>query len=217
MKKLLLHPATLAVLAAILAAYGKLALATARVTVLSPLPSQLAQKPLVLAIWHQQLAGVPLLKQPLKTPLMGLMSASRDGRFTTKVAGHFGIGSIAGSSHKGAVPATRQLIRAARGGSSLFLTPDGPRGPARQAKPGATQIAQFTNLPLIPCAVWAHTAITFGSWDKLRLPLPFSRITVAYGVPLATLSPQALTAELGKLTAKAQEALAAVDSKTPNA
>lgn len=217
MKKLLQHPLTLRILAAVLAAYGKLMLATARVHILTPLPAPLAQKPVLLAIWHQQLAGVPLLQTPLQTPLIGLMSASRDGRFMKEVAAHFGIGSIAGSSHRGAVPAARQLIRAARGGHSLFLTPDGPRGPAHQAKPGATELARLTQLPLIPCAVWARTAITFGSWDKLRLPLPFSPITVVYGAPLATLSPQALTAELAKLTAQAQEASARLDSKSPTA
>lgn len=206
MKKILQHPFTLQALALVLAAYGKFLLLTSRVRVLAPLPVPLAEKPLILALWHQQLAGVLIVRGPLQTPLMGLMSASRDGRFMKATAAAFGIGSVAGSSHRGAVPAVRQLVRAARGGSSMFLTPDGPRGPAHQAKAGATELAQLTGLPLVPCAVWSKRAITFGSWDALRLPLPFTTFTVVYGKPLATLSPQALTAELNKLTAQAQEA-----------
>lgn len=212
MKRLLRHPAVIAALSWLVAAYGRLVFATARIHVTSPLPPALQGKPVLFALWHHAFWAVPVIHARHKTPLLGLMSASRDGALTRTIAHHFGIGAIVGSSSRGAVSGARGLIRAARAGNSLFLTADGPRGPAQHAKPGATEIARLTRLPLIPCAAITTRGRTFGSWDSFRLPYPFSRIVLAYGEPLETLTPAALTATLNSLTAQAQAAALSCNS-----
>lgn len=203
---LMRHPLTITVLAALMAAYGKLVFATCRVRVATPLPPELIAGPVILALWHQNIFAVPLLARSNPAPLSGLMSASRDGAFTRAVARYFGIGAAVGSSHRQAVSGARHLLRRAGGGHSLFLTPDGPRGPVFAAKPGATQIAARTGLPLIPCAAACTRGHTFGSWDGLRMPYPFTTYHLAYGPALAGATPAALTAALKSLTAQANAA-----------
>jgi lysophospholipid acyltransferase (LPLAT)-like uncharacterized protein len=187
------------------ALYARLVFATCRVRVVTPLPAALKKSPVILALWHQHIFAVPVLAAPNPCPLMGLMSASRDGQFTKAVARRFGIGAAVGSSSRRSVVAVRELLRLAKSGHSLFLTPDGPRGPAYSPKEGATALAKITGLPLIPCAlVAASPKITFRkSWDHFWLPLPFATLTLAYGPVLGpSTTPAQLAAALNALLVK---------------
>lgn len=180
-------PAMIAFSAALLAAYARLVFATCRVQVVGPTPAAMSQGPVLLALWHRDILAVPLMMRPNAAyPLAGLMSPSADGRLTRAVAQHFGIGAAVGSSSRLGMQGARALVKLARQGSSLFLTPDGPRGPAMMAKDGTTTLARLTGLPLIPCAVaQVSPCFTFPSWDAFRLPLPGAKFTLRYGPPLA--------------------------------
>jgi lysophospholipid acyltransferase (LPLAT)-like uncharacterized protein len=61
---------------------------------------------------------------------------------------------------------------------------DGPRGPARVAKPGLVFAARETGRPIVPIAWATDRAHVFGSWDRTVLPLPRSRIVIGWGAPL---------------------------------
>ncbi|PZR61061.1 MAG: hypothetical protein DLM71_09325 [Chloroflexi bacterium] len=69
-----------------------------------------------------------------------------------------------------------------REGCSLVVTPDGPFGPYRVAKPGATIVARAAGLPIQPWAAAASPAIRLTArWDRQLVPLPFSRIRIVPG------------------------------------
>jgi lysophospholipid acyltransferase (LPLAT)-like uncharacterized protein len=204
MKRFFRHPAVVRFLAALIAAYAYLVFATSRVHVVTPLPASLVSGPIVLASWHQQILMLPLMCRPNPACLRALIAASRAGTFILNVADWFGIGAVLGSSRRRGMAGARMLIRAARDGCSLFITPDGSSGPACIAKEGATEIARLTRLPLIPCAAWPARGKTFNTWDRFRFPYPFGTIHVAYGEPLEALTPEDLSNELNKLTAQVQ-------------
>ena len=66
-----------------------------------------------------------------------------------------------------------------------MVTPDGPWGPYRVAKPGALIVARHAGFRLLPVAVRAKPAIRLtGRWDRQLVPLPFSRLTLLAGEPL---------------------------------
>ena len=75
-------------------------------------------------------------------------------------------------------------MKAARSGKDLAITPDGPRGPARVVQPGAIWVAKLTGRPLLPVAFACRPAIKVGSWDRISVPVPFSRGVFVYGDPL---------------------------------
>ncbi len=182
----LTSPALIGLAAFLLQLYGRLVFATSRVRVLGPTPPELAKGPVLLALWHQHIFAVPLLHRPNAAfPLVGLMSPSADGKLTRAIAAWYGIGAAVGSSSRQGVQGARALVQLAKGGHSLFLTPDGPRGPARVAKDGATALARLTHLPLVPCAlVQVAPKLVFNSWDNFWLPLPFANFTLRYGQSL---------------------------------
>lgn len=80
----------------------------------------------------------------------------------------------------------RRLGDLGRDGFSLVVTPDGPWGPYRVAKPGALLVARQSGLPILPVAVRARPALRLTRrWDRQLLPLPFSRLELATGRPMA--------------------------------
>jgi lysophospholipid acyltransferase (LPLAT)-like uncharacterized protein len=87
------------------------------------------------------------------------------------------------SSTRGATKGLKGLVRAARAGHDLGLTPDGPRGPPGVLKPGALAVAQITGLPIIPIGVGASHGWRLRSWDGFLIPKPFSKVSVEYLPP----------------------------------
>ena len=108
------------------------------------------QKQYILAFWHEHLAL--MLHSKFAKPIMVMSSRSRDGQLTQSVFRRYGVNSAHGSSSQGGGAALRELIRAARGGSNIVFTPDGPKGPRRVAKNGIVFAAQATGLPIVPVA-----------------------------------------------------------------
>lgn len=95
-------------------------------------------------------------------------------------------------------------------GYSLVVTPDGPWGPYRVAKPGALMVARQSGLPIVPLAVRARPAFRLSRrWDRQLLPLPFSRLALVAGEPMTVPSDRPLRSVLPKL----QEALDGVVSR----
>ena len=45
-------------------------------------------------------------------------------------------------------------------------------------------LSQITGKPILPISVAASRTWTFRTWDQFELPLPFSRVVMAYGEPV---------------------------------
>ena len=75
-----------------------------------------------------------------------------------------------------------RMARVAESGASLIVTPDGPFGPYRIAKPGALILARASGLPVQPWAMSLRPSIRLsGRWDRQLVPLPFCRIRLIEG------------------------------------
>lgn len=141
----------------------------------------------ILAIWHQNLfAGI--LAQTGRKHVV-IISRSRDGEPVSELCTRLGHHVSRGSSKKGDIDkggkqAKDEMIEMLRAGLPGALTVDGPRGPAHVVKPGIIEMARATGLPIIPYVPLPARCWSFRSWDRFRLPKPFSRIDVHYGTPL---------------------------------
>lgn len=172
--------------------------------------------PFVGALWHRGFliaAGV-FRDSGLAVPV----SQSRDGERIAAVLRGLGFADPPrGSSSRGARQLLVQLIRRARGGESLAILPDGPRGPAREVKPGVVAVARAAGRPVVPVGLSARPAVRVGSWDRALVPIPFARVRVVVGEPIRV--PEragndelvarglALQKELDRLTARADALL----------
>jgi lysophospholipid acyltransferase (LPLAT)-like uncharacterized protein len=136
----------------------------------------------IYAFWHGHL--LYLMYRYRRSGVYILVSQSRDGEMLSRILRRFGLPTIRGSSSRGGQRSLLELVRRARAGASAGLAPDGPRGPRHQAQSGIIALARLTEVPIIPVAVGARWKIEFQSWDRLLLPLPGSRVVVAYGEPV---------------------------------
>ncbi|MCZ6472321.1 MAG: DUF374 domain-containing protein, partial [SAR324 cluster bacterium] len=96
----------------------------------------------------------------------------------------FGIRTAWGSTSKGAMGGVREMLRLLRSGRNVTIMPDGPRGPRYVLQPGVTALAQRAGVPIVPLAWSSRRMIGFNSWDRMKLPLPFSRIIIYVGNPI---------------------------------
>jgi lysophospholipid acyltransferase (LPLAT)-like uncharacterized protein len=161
------------------AGYVVLVRCTSRID-LPPPPMQGAA---IVAMWHGRIAMLHLLRFG-ERPLVALISGHRDGQIISKCAWYFDIGTVTGSSTRGGIAAARQLIRLAREGHSLFITPDGPRGPRMRVNDGVLDLSLLTGLPILPVSIGTSGGKKLNSWDGFLVPQPFSRIAVRWGKPL---------------------------------
>ena len=146
-------------------------------------------RPYIVVFWHAQQLMMPWVMldfagRHFAYKMNVLISRHGDGRIIAAVMHALGIGSVAGSSSRGAVEASRELLLRIKAGDHISITPDGPRGPALLAKPGAIKIAAASGAPIIPLALGADRVWTFKSWDRMFLPKPFARVRVGWGTPI---------------------------------
>jgi hypothetical protein len=114
-----------------------------------------------------------------------LISPSVDGELPALLVQRVGGVAIRGSSNTTGARALRDYYEAiVRQGVSPALTPDGPRGPRRQCKPGPVLLAQLSGKPVVPMSYAASRIWKFPTWDRHVLPLPFSRAVITVGEPV---------------------------------
>lgn len=137
--------------------------------------------PVIYAFWHEQLAMMPWVQ--LRPPSVVPISRSRDGEWTARLFLRLPVGveTVRGSTSRGGAVALRGLVRAARRGRDLAITPDGPRGPARRVQAGAVWLARLTGRPLLPVAFACRPRIRLRSWDRMILPVPWGTGVFVYG------------------------------------
>ncbi|MDR1518558.1 MAG: lysophospholipid acyltransferase family protein [Planctomycetota bacterium] len=141
-----------------------------------------AGTPLVFALWHDEIFPVPYLVRHLS--LATIVSQHRDGEFVARMLHSLGIKTARGSSNRGGLQAIRETVELMRAeGRAAGIAIDGPTGPRHEPKIGAVLLACAADGVVVPVRVFAERAKVFNSWDKFRLPLPFSRVHVAFYPP----------------------------------
>jgi len=125
-----------------------------------------------------------------------LVSRSRDGEYIARIAAALGYRPVRGSSSRG---------------RPVTITPDGPRGPRYDIKPGLLALARNSGCDIIPAAMGLSAYWELPSWDRFRIPKPFSRGVHCWGEPLRV-PPDADEAALGRLAQELRRRMIALEA-----
>ncbi|WP_458095814.1 lysophospholipid acyltransferase family protein [Roseomonas sp. WA12] len=186
LRRLTRHPRFLAAAARLLGLYIALVHRTTRWTLAGDAAIAALQArpgPVILSFWHERIAlgprpwiGMQRLVPALrpKRPQV-LVSQHRDGVFIGEVVARFDLDMIYGSTSKGGSQALRMMLKILRKDGVVAITPDGPRGPRRVAAAGVGQLAAVSGAPVLPYAAITTRHFRLRSWDRMVIPLPFSR------------------------------------------
>lgn len=135
--------------------------------------------PVAFVLWHNRLFLATEIHRRYRPqrPLYALISASKDGALlTTFFAMVGGLQAVRGSSSNFGREAASALVEVQRAGHDIGITPDGPRGPCYDFKPGAVIVPRRTGAPVLLIGGDFRSAWQLGSWDRFYLPRPFSRV-----------------------------------------
>ncbi|HDY87929.1 MAG TPA: DUF374 domain-containing protein [bacterium] len=139
-------------------------------------------KAVIYAVWHGRMFFPLLYLRDMG--VIPLVSEHRDGEIISATLDSAGYETVRGSTTRGGAKALAKLVRFAKQGSPIAITPDGPGGPKWHFQPGAIYVAAKSGIPIVPLAGSAKRAFYFKkSWDSFQLPLPFTKCVYIVGEP----------------------------------
>lgn len=154
--------------------------------------------PSIIALWHNRLVFGPTAINYIKGNGTALMvSRSFDGDIISATMARFnniipvrGGSSKRADQDKGGKEALAAMIEYGKKGYDLVITPDGPQGPVYKVKPGVVELAKATGYPIFPSGCNCTKYLQAKSWDRTRVPLPYSYFVYKVGPPI-TVPPDA--------------------------
>ena len=145
---------------------------------------------MVLAFWHGDLFMMPWYLSRLSGMGVGvtyLVSPSMDGEYAVKLLNVIGGRTVRGSATRSGTKAIRGLYRViVKEKGSPVVAADGPRGPRHRCKKGAVVLGQLTDARIVPLAAAPRRSFELRTWDRMPVPLPFTRIALEVGEPKET-------------------------------
>ena len=169
-------------LAAIAGAYLDLCFYTTRWTYkgVDQLKSDLADGPVLLLVWHGRSLFGPYHWPVKHGPVSTLYEASPIGRVSGALQRRRKMQPIEMSSDMSNLAASRVILRRVREGVSIGMTGDGPLGPNQILKDPPLEWARAMKRPAYTYGFATKRHKILGSWDKMMLPLPFTRGAAVY-------------------------------------
>jgi lysophospholipid acyltransferase (LPLAT)-like uncharacterized protein len=147
-------------------------------------------RPIICAFWHEDLVSIAAwhLRLGHRRRVAVMISRSRDGELLANVIRWLRLEAVRGSSSRGGVGGIvefkRWIGRRSPHGRAAALALDGPRGPRREAKPGIALLARHSDARILPVAFRPTSAWVFKSWDRTKLPKPFSILECRFAAPI---------------------------------
>jgi lysophospholipid acyltransferase (LPLAT)-like uncharacterized protein len=171
-------------------------------------------EPLAFVLWHNRLFITAEIVRRYRhgRPIFALVSASRDGAWLDAFFNAAGLRTVRGSSSRLGREAAAALVSVLKEGHDVGITPDGPRGPVYQIKPGALIVSRRTRTTIMLFSAEFQSAWRLRTWDGFYVPWPWSRVRLhCLRVPASELeeSDAAALALTARLTAISADALPA--------
>jgi len=207
------RPLVYAVLGLLLGIFARMYLATLRISFsIDPALDRADRRPWILCFWHG--GQLPLLGWSRRRTTVALVSHSLDGQMQARALVLQGLAVERGSTSRGAARGLLAVVRRLKAREDAAFAVVGPRGPRGKVKPGAGLAARLSGGMLVPMGSAAPRGITLErAWDKLRIPMPFSRVGVCLGAPLeGSASAHEIAEALERAAALASETLRVVAS-----
>lgn len=135
----------------------------------------------VLVFWHARILFMAYFFRHRGYHVIS--SDNVDGELVVRAVAPMGIGTLRGSTSRGATKVLLAAGRLIQSGQPVAFTPDGPRGPRHEFQPGALFAARVAQAQILPVTVSADRAFVFSSWDRFILPRQGARAVIQFLPP----------------------------------
>lgn len=140
------------------------------------------------ALWHQNiiLSVITLSRSEISFKDFNLLiSPHSDARFLIFITKWIGYGVVEGSTNRNSYKSVKDIFKILDRDGNIGITPDGPKGPACNINSSISQIIYKKNGRIIPVNFKTNSCFRLNSWDKLIVPLPFSKIYANFNEPIS--------------------------------
>lgn len=131
------------------------------------------RKSLIILIWHNQLMG-STFSWKFKPKLRPIATSHRDGQLSIMVQKKFGLDPLLRKKDNPTF-LIKNISNAVKEGNCIYITPDAPHGPTKQINTNIFKLSKKYNLNIAILSFRTDKFIRINSWDKLKVPLPFSK------------------------------------------
>tara|TARA_R110002051_G_scaffold324964_1_gene424819 strand:+ start:1205 stop:1879 length:675 start_codon:yes stop_codon:yes gene_type:complete len=180
---------------------------------LEALKADLADGPVLLLMWHGRSLMGPVHWPVDAGPLSSLFDASPIGRVSGALQRRRGLQPMEMSDKMSNLAASRVILKRVREGVSIGMTGDGPLGPALAVKDAPLDWARVMKRPVYGYAFATKRHRILASWDKMMLPLPFTRGAVVFACITVDLPRQPTLEQLEATRDRFKMALDAMNAK----
>ncbi|MCY4151988.1 MAG: DUF374 domain-containing protein [Aestuariivita sp.] len=132
-------------------------------------------EPVIMVLWHQRLVMAGFAFPTHLGKVSSLTTSKRAGRLAGQVLNRFGFDTVAMPTRRPQHSLSREVMRRVDRGSSIGIAADGPRGPKRIANNVTLVWARTLKLRVFAISFSANRVLKLPTWDRLMLPLPWSR------------------------------------------
>ncbi len=137
------------------------------------------KKSLIVLIWHDQLMG-STFSWKFKPKLRPIATSHRDGQLSTLVQKKFGLDPLLRKKDNPTF-LIKNISKAVQNGDCIYITPDAPHGPPKKINTSIFKLCQKFNLNIAILSFHTNKYFRINSWDKLKIPLPFSKGIYLWG------------------------------------
>ena len=137
------------------------------------------KKSLIVLIWHHQLMG-STFSWKFKPKLRPIATSHRDGQLSTLVQKKFGLDPLLRKKDNPTF-LIKNISKAVQNGDCIYITPDAPHGPPKKINTSIFKLCQKFNLNIAILSFHTNKYFRINSWDKLKIPLPFSKGVFLWG------------------------------------
>ena len=130
-------------------------------------------KSIIVLIWHNQLMG-STFSWKFKPKLRPVATSHRDGQISTLVQRKFGLDPLLREKDR-PTALIKDISLAVKNGECIYITPDAPHGPPYQINTNIYKLARKFDLKIALLTFKTNRFFRLNNWDKLKIPLPFSK------------------------------------------
>lgn len=167
----------------------------------------------LLCFWHGKYVPIFPLLEGYKAYV--LSNLSQRGAVIAEICRNFGysIAQIPDGHRGGTLRIMEELLSSAR---AVGVAVDGPLGPRHRVKTNVIRMASALTYNLLPVSVGSRRKLVLNKrWDRMELPLPFTKVCLAFGEPIKV--PLSLPdRQIRELAGHLAGAIADLDEKAEN-
>jgi len=167
----------------------------------------------LLCFWHGKYVPIFPLLEGYKACVIS--SQSVRGDIIAEICRIFGYQSaqVPDQPRRGSLKLMREILANVR---AVGTAVDGPLGPYHQVKYGVIRTASDMGFELLPISVGSRRKIVLNKrWDRMELPLPFTRVCLIFGEPIKV-PPNLYNGQIRQLAGYLNEVIEYLDAEAQN-